>query len=50
MSFGGGGNSSSNNGSTSARRRAVLAPKRLVQRLKRDNEAFRSFMHQVSEK
>lgn len=25
----------------------VIAPKRFVQRLKRDNEAFRSYMHQV---
>ncbi len=25
----------------------VIAPKRFVQRLKRDNELFRSYMHQV---
>ena len=34
-------------GGLGGRRGAVLAPKRFVQRLKRDNEAFRSFMHQV---
>jgi ubiquitin C-terminal hydrolase len=28
------------------KRTGVLAPKRFVARLKRDNEAFRSFMHQ----
>ena len=32
---------------TYRKRLGVLAPKRFVQRLKRDNELFRSFMHQV---
>ena len=30
------------------KRTGVIAPKRFVQRLKRDNELFRSYMHQVS--
>ena len=29
------------------RRTGVIAPKRFVQRLKKDNELFRSYMHQV---
>jgi ubiquitin carboxyl-terminal hydrolase 12/46 len=29
------------------KRTGVISPKRFVQRLKRDNEAFRSYMHQV---
>jgi hypothetical protein len=32
---------------TSKKKTGVIAPKRFVQRLKRDNEAFRSYMHQV---
>ncbi|KIZ02162.1 ubiquitin carboxyl-terminal hydrolase 12/46 [Monoraphidium neglectum] len=31
---------------TSKKKTGVIAPKRFVQRLKRDNEAFRSYMHQ----
>ena len=31
------------------RRTGVIAPKRFVQRLKKDNELFRSYMHQVRE-
>jgi hypothetical protein len=31
---------------TAKKRTGVIAPKRFVQRLKRDNEAFRSYMHQ----
>ena len=30
------------------KRTGVLAPKRFVQRLKKDNELFRSYMHQVT--
>ncbi len=30
------------------RKTGIIAPKRFVQRLKRDNELFRSYMHQVS--
>ena len=29
------------------KRTGVIAPKRFVQRLKKDNELFRSYMHQV---
>ena len=29
------------------KRTGVLAPKRFVQRLKKDNELFRSYMHQA---
>ncbi len=29
------------------RKAGILAPKRFVQRLKRDNELFRSYMHQA---
>ncbi len=29
------------------RKTGIIAPKRFVQRLKRDNELFRSYMHQV---
>ena len=32
---------------TSKKKTGVIAPKRFVQRLKRDNEAFRSYMHQA---
>ena len=29
------------------RKAGIIAPKRFVQRLKKDNELFRSYMHQV---
>lgn len=35
--------------STHKRKTGVIAPKRFVQRLKRDNELFRSYMHQASQ-
>ena len=30
------------------RKAGIIAPKRFVQRLKKDNELFRSYMHQVT--
>lgn len=33
---------------THKKKTGVIAPRRFVQRLKRDNELFRSYMHQVS--
>ena len=33
--------------STQKRRTGVIAPKRFVARVKKDNELFRSFMHQA---
>jgi hypothetical protein len=32
---------------TSKKKTGVIPPKKFVQRLKRDNELFRSYMHQV---
>lgn len=32
---------------TSKKKTGVIAPKKFVARLKRDNELFRSYMHQV---